>query len=421
MQPQHKVILLKLGLAAICLLPGRSIAQSTPPNDNFANRTVLTGSSISIASTLAGATLESAEINGLVPQPGGQSTGGSVWWTWTAPQSSTVVIFVQRDFSSVSGSNTYLGVYSGSALTNLTEITYTTFDAPRGRYATFPATAGATFQIRVAGSWNQAFNLLLTATNPPVFVVQPTDCLVSPHGSAFFGAIASGPIPIFATAAAAYQWKFNGTPIPGQTCPSLLVHDVSTNQVGNYSVVASNAGGVTESASVMLSLVNTNPVPRLTVLPPANSTNVPFALSGESGRWYAIESCSNLLNWGTDHANKIWSTNTVWLQATNASGLLSVPRLGPAHFVRASLNVPTDVCVGQLKQMVWAEHVFAIENQLARSSSVTFQDLKPYVPLGPFGNIQVCPEGGAYVAPPTVIDPITCSVTSRGHTLGVSP
>jgi hypothetical protein len=138
-----------IALAAICLLPGRSIAQSPPSNDDFANRAVLTGSSVSIVGTLAGATLESAEINGLVP-PGAQSTGGSVWWTWTAPQSSTVVIFVQRDFSSVSGSNTYLAIYSGSNLTNLTQITYTTFDAPRGRYATFPATAGATFQIRMS-------------------------------------------------------------------------------------------------------------------------------------------------------------------------------------------------------------------------------------------------------------------------------
>ena len=143
---------------------------------------------------------------------------------------------------------------------------------------------------------------------------------------------------------------------------------------------------------------------------------MPFALSGEIGRWYAIESCSNLLNWGTDHANKIWSTNTVWVEATNATGLLSVRRLGPAHFVRASLHVPTDVCIAQMKQMIWGQYVFAIEKQMSRFSSVTFQDIKPYLPLGPAANIQACPDGGTYSAPPTVIDPVTCTVTSRGHT-----
>src|SRR5689334_5741645 len=82
--PTQNVMYLRhcyIALAVICLFPARSIGQSPPPNDNFANRTLLAGSSLSVAGTLAGATLESAEINGSVP-PGAQTSGGSVWWTW---------------------------------------------------------------------------------------------------------------------------------------------------------------------------------------------------------------------------------------------------------------------------------------------------------------------------------------------------
>jgi hypothetical protein len=49
-----------------------AFGQSPPVNDNFADRIPLTGSSLTITSTLAGATYESAEINAL---------GGSVWWS----------------------------------------------------------------------------------------------------------------------------------------------------------------------------------------------------------------------------------------------------------------------------------------------------------------------------------------------------
>src|SRR5580765_6375266 len=81
--PAQSVMYLRhlyIALALICVFPVLSIGQSAPPNDAFANRTVLTGSSVSVAGTLAGATLESPEINGSVP-PGAQSSGGSVWWT----------------------------------------------------------------------------------------------------------------------------------------------------------------------------------------------------------------------------------------------------------------------------------------------------------------------------------------------------
>jgi hypothetical protein len=145
--------------------------------------------------------------------------------------------------------------------------------------------------------------------------------------------------------------------------------------------------------------------------------SAPFALIAEPGRWYAIESSRDLLNWGTDLANKIWSTNTIWVKATNATDFLSVRRLGPAHFVRASISTSTDVCVAQLKQMRWAQYMYAIERRLSASSPSTLSDLKPYLPLTSSNGLNPCPDGGTYSPPPTILDNPPCSLQSRGHVI----
>src|SRR5689334_4292443 len=71
-----------------------AFAQNPPPNDDFANRTVLTGSSITFTGTLVGATTEPAETN---VYPASWPSGRSVWWTWTAAESTAVVIAIQPD------------------------------------------------------------------------------------------------------------------------------------------------------------------------------------------------------------------------------------------------------------------------------------------------------------------------------------
>src|SRR6267142_7117087 len=95
-------------VAAVMFVPGGiALGQSSPPNDDFANRTVLSGSPITFNGTLVGATFESAETDGGVP-PGALTTGGSVWWSWTASESTTVTIGIVRDNPSVNSTGTSL-------------------------------------------------------------------------------------------------------------------------------------------------------------------------------------------------------------------------------------------------------------------------------------------------------------------------
>jgi hypothetical protein len=397
--------------ALALILATSALAQTPPNNDDFAHSTVLTGSSITFTGTLVGATVEPAETNSSFAW--GWPLGRSVWWTWTAPESTAVVVAIQPE-GWANTTNAVLSVFGGTDLNALSSLGYleaNEFTKPPCGYVRFLATAGTSYQIRVSaytnsGSVGGPFTLKLTATNPPVFVVQPQDCTVSPYGSAFFSAIATGAQP-YLSPLTVYQWYFNQVPIPGEIYPSLIVHGVTTNQVGTYSVTASNLGGVSQSAVVSLTLVDTNPVPRLSPLRPISSSLLPFSLTGEPGRWYKVESSTNLHDW----------INPIWLQLTNPTTLVSVPRLAPNHFIRASLNVPTDVCVAQLKQLWWGVHLFRINNSFPDSQPYGLYDARPYCPTNSDGFFLLCPEGGRHDAGGSVRNPPTCTLQSHGHVI----
>jgi hypothetical protein len=390
----------------IVLLSVNPLFAQAPPNDNFNNRTVLTGSSITFGGSLSGATLEPGENYTSYYSIPSWATA-SIWWTWTAPVSSPVVIAISRAQQSYND----VAVYAGTNLNALTIANYEFFVSPAGRYVRFNATAGTSYQIQVAGSDIQPFSLQLTATNAPVFIFQPQNCTVSPYGSASFSAMASGPHSYLVQPNTKYQWFFNGTPIAGQIFPSLVVHGVTTNQAGNYSVTATNVDGIALSSVVTLTITDTNPVPGLAVLPLNNPNLLQFNLTGEPGRWYKVESSTNLQNW----------VNPIWLQLTNPTVPLSIQRLTPNHFVRASLDVPTEVCVAQLKQMHWGTTIFAIENEKNSTDTYSLNDVHWYCPVNSNGLMSPCPEDGIYSPGATITNAPTCTLHARGHVIPGEP
>src|SRR2546422_7474313 len=58
----------------------------------------------------------------------------------------------------------------------------------------------------------------------------------------------------------AYQWSFNGVPIPDATNVSLAFPSVQTNQAGLYSFIASNSLGIIASSNAMLTVVQQPPI-----------------------------------------------------------------------------------------------------------------------------------------------------------------
>ncbi len=81
----------------------------------------------------------------------------------------------------------------------------------------------------------------------PVYVVrQPTNYVASVGTNAIFSVVAAGAPPI------TYQWRRNGTNIPGATGPILLVPNVQLTDAGIYSAYVSNALGWANSGNAAL-------------------------------------------------------------------------------------------------------------------------------------------------------------------------
>jgi len=92
---------------------------------------------------------------------------------------------------------------------------------------------------------------------PPTFVQSPQGRTNFEGQTGFFTAAVTGPAPI------GYQWFYNGASIndgarvTGATSNSLSIVNLSTNDTGNYWLVASNVGGVVTSAVATLTV---NPI-----------------------------------------------------------------------------------------------------------------------------------------------------------------
>jgi hypothetical protein len=126
-------------------------------NDNFANATIISGTSITTTGTNTGATKEAGE-----PNHGGNAGGKSVWYVWTAPTSGTVSVDTHG-----SSFDTLLGVYTGASVSSLTTIA-SNDDDPAGGTATskvtFAATAGTIYYIAVDGYGGVAGSITLHLT-----------------------------------------------------------------------------------------------------------------------------------------------------------------------------------------------------------------------------------------------------------------
>ena len=137
-----------------------------------------------------------------------------------------------------------------------------------------PLVAGVYYPVRVSAG-NLLYpdvtstNILITITNAsgvslPTFTTQPRSLTVTNGGSASFSVVATG--------SPTYQWRKSGTNLSGATTATHTVSSATTNDAGNYTAVASNAGGSVTST-----------VATLTVLVPPGITGQPQSLTVSNG------------------------------------------------------------------------------------------------------------------------------------------
>ena len=120
-----------------------------PANDDFANAYILSGTNVSrTADTNAAATLEAGEASTVA----GQSAVNSIWYYWTASQSTAATVD-----TAASGIDTLLGVYTGTSVNALTEIASNDNAGPADQTSkvAFPVIAGTVYRIRVDGYFGE--------------------------------------------------------------------------------------------------------------------------------------------------------------------------------------------------------------------------------------------------------------------------
>ena len=123
--------------------------------------------------------------------------------------------------------------------TNIPGATSSSYTTP----ATSPADSGAVFTVVVSNSAGTAISTHATLTVtanavPPTVTTQPQNLSVLPGASASFWVSATGTSPL------TYQWKKNGSDIPGATTSSYSTPPTSNADSGAlYSVVVTNSAG----------------------------------------------------------------------------------------------------------------------------------------------------------------------------------
>jgi hypothetical protein len=216
-----------------------------PLSDEFAGRGTVSGLSGFGQGTNLGASPEAGE-----PLHARKRGGHSVWLTWRAPGSGIV-----RFSTSGSGFDTLLAVYTGASLNALRE---TASDEDSGGFLTsqvsFNATAGVDYQIAVDGFFGATGNILLhwetevTAQTAPQITRQPVSVAVAAGSPAEFEVEATG-------SGLSFEWRLNGTPLPGARTARLTLSNVGPDQVGFYTVLVSNGSRAVISEAASLQIV----------------------------------------------------------------------------------------------------------------------------------------------------------------------
>lgn len=390
-------------------------AATPPPNDEFDSRTFLEGNLVRFSGTLAGATVRPLEP---------YAAGPTVWWSWTAMETAPVTIQVwnvQRPGAPFSTSDySYFNVYSPSNLalgfpTNdwpVTAVARMVFlpDAPHPTLC-FTGYAGKTYQFQLTGQTSADYEFSLTAANEPVILLHPETTTANDQGAVLFSVLAVGVLPM------EYQWQKGGAVIAGADSPTLVFTNVSAGDAGAYSVMVSNATGVSTSRVAHLYVTPNASPPQLQSVGFTTANELSFLLTGEAGRHYRMESSTNLVDWvpeSTLVSRCFFNSRPVsnsFVFASNGVAKLQVPANWQKKFVRAIRYAPSnEVCNVHLKQLRFLKNLWAVQTQKGPIDTPQDKELfMPYKTPKPR-----CPGGGFYTLGAVSAVP-QCSIS--GHVL----
>ena len=196
----------------------------------------------------------------------------------------------------------YQWYFNGSALDNATNslLAITNVQVPiEGGYSVLASN-------RVGISMSSTAQILITAS-APLFTIQPIGKSLAAGNELVLSSLAVGSYPI------AYQWRHQGTNLPGANQPGLTFPNIQGANAGGYSVVASNAFGIVETAMAQINVLSSPP--EITMNPTNGSVrlgeNFLFAVGAKGSMPFSYQ-------WQLNQTNLTGATNLTLL-VTNAS------------------------------------------------------------------------------------------------------
>lgn len=140
----------------------------------------------------------------------------------------------------------------------------------------FSALRGQTYLVAMDGvngaRGNARLNYSFSAEGPPVqaptIVIPPASQSVMEGQSAVFTVIASGSAPL------TFQWRFNGSALPGETADILTLSRVISANAGTYEVTVSNHGGTVTSSPASLVVESPPALPTLVKEPSSQTVSL---------------------------------------------------------------------------------------------------------------------------------------------------
>ena len=215
----------------------------------------------------SGASLQRIDVTGYGDDPSNWAvatpTPGAAWSPGTPP----VITDQPSDRTIDAGTNLVLTLAATGTAPLRYQWTFANTNIPTATNATFVL---SNLQPKHSGSYSATVinsGGIATATNFSILVLQLPRITGQPTNQAVIvGTNVTISVRFSSGFPPTFQWRFNGTNLPGATGATLSFNNVQTSQAGSYSVVVSNHAGVVTSASAALTVL----VPPSFRYPPAN-------------------------------------------------------------------------------------------------------------------------------------------------------
>ncbi len=215
------------------------------------------------------------------------------------------------------------------------------------------------------------------AAAPPVITAQPAARSVAPGASFTLTVTATGTAPL------AYQWRKDGTPLPGATSASYTVAAADASHAGTYVAIVANSAGTTTSAPALIAVG----IAPAIVTPPASQTLA--AGAALSLTVVATGSPAPAYQWFKDNVPLAGATAAFYTVAAAQPGhaglyhVTATNSLGSARSANASiiLHAPPSITTPPLGQTVNAGERVQLSVTAGGIPAPTFQWLRDGVEI----------------------------------------